>query len=238
MRRAWGALVLALALTGCPWFDTPVAGGSVEGKVQFGGRPAPGKVVTLLVAQGGSFVTAQPATASTNVLGDYRFTGLKAGAYKVTYVSQAVPDGNNVKRDPNEIGIWRTKARDVSSSAGVRMPPFDVAYNGLIYPATGIAYVAGKGLPLPFHWSTHLQAQKYQLIIYANDLGKEPSHFKSRWESHPTALYEDDVRTGKYSWEVVIDAGEAGEGRSLVRRLDMGPPSANPGTGEPGIPTP
>ncbi len=225
-----------LALAGCPLLDTPVAGGTLEGKVLFGGRPAAGKVVSLLVANGASFVTAPTATASTDALGDYRFAGLPAGTYKATYVSQAVPDGNNVKRDPNEIGVWRTKARDLTASSGVRMPPFDVAYNGLIYPATATPYIVAKGLPLPFHWSTHLQAQKYKLIIYNNGVGREPAFYTSNWESLPTALFEKDLNSGTYSWEVVIDAGEAGEGRALVRRVDMGPPSNTGGSEEPAVP--
>jgi hypothetical protein len=200
----------------------------VEGTVLFEGRPAPGKIVSLLVAKGNAF--ADQATASADSSGVYRFTGLAAGAYKVTYVSVSVPDGNNVKREPNEIGIWRTRARDVSSTSGARMPAFDVAYNGLIYPSSGLQYIVSNTLPLPFHWSTHMQAQKYRLLIFNNCCGKEPAWWPAQtdWYSQPTALFSKDLNPGTYSWQVVIDAGDAGEGRSLVRRVDMGPPNAPP----------
>jgi hypothetical protein len=59
---------------------------------------------------------------------------------------------------------------------------------------------------------------------------------QSPWETVPTALYEDNVGASKYSWEVVIDAGEAGEGRALVRQVDMGPPNQTGGGEDPGVP--
>jgi hypothetical protein len=205
--------------------------------VQFGARGAPGKVVSLLVLEDGQRVSVpgadgQPRKAATDAGGVYRFTGLATGTYTVTYVSQAVPDGNRIPREPNEIGFWSTKPRDVTAAAGARMPPFDVAYNGLIYPATGIQYIVAEGLPLPFHWSTHLQAQKYQLIIYSNGVGREPAFFTSPWSDQPTALFDKNLRSGTYSWEILVDAGDTGEGRALVRRVDMGPPNNPPAGGE------
>lgn len=204
----------------------------------FNGRGAPGKVVSLLVAKGGKFASAssgdgQPLTGQTDASGIYRFKGLEPGAYKVTYVSQAVPDGNKVPRSPNEIGTWNTRARDVSTSAGARMPDFDVAYNGLIYPSTGIAYIVSDSLPLPFHWSTHLQGRSYKLNVYNNRTGKPPAIFTSESVGQPTALFKRALNSGIYSWEVVIDAGDSGEGFSLVREVDMGPPSAPPPSEEP-----
>ncbi len=235
------AALWMLPLAGCPWLDSLPAGGNIEGKVLFNGRGAPGKIVTLLVARNNAFESAktadgQPLSTATDASGIYRFKGLADGIYKATYQSQSVPDGNKVPRAPNEIGSWRTRAREVSASAGVRMPEFDVAYNGLIYPSTGIAYIVSDALPLPFHWSTHLQGQKYKLAVYNNRSGKPPSiNPTSEWTNQPTSLFKQPLNSGIYSWEVNIDAGDAGEGISLVREVDMGPPPTNPaepGTGE------
>lgn len=232
------AVASALPLAGCPLLDPPPAGGTLEGKVLFNGRGAPGKVVSLLVARGGAFSSAtgadgQPLSAQTDASGIYRFRGLPAGTYKATYVSQSVPDGNRVPRVPNEVGIWRTRAREVSPTAGVRMPAFDVAYNGLIYPSTGIAYIVSESMPLPFHWSTHLQGKSYRLNVYNNRTGKPPATFTSEPTSQPTTLFKRSISSGVYSWEVVIDAGDAGEGLSLVREVDMGPPGTPPPAEEP-----
>lgn len=232
------ASLAVLLLAGCPLLETPPAGGSVEGKVLFNGRGAPGKVVSLLVAKGGKFTSAtgadgKPLTAQTDASGIYRFKGLPSGAYKVTYVSQSVPDGNKVPRPPNEIGTWNTRARDVTASSGVRMPEFDVAYNGLIYPSTGIAYIVSDALPLPFHWSTHLQGKTYKLNVYNNRTGKPPAIFTSESTSLPTTLFKRSLNSGIYSWEVVIDAGDAGEGMSLVREVDMASPTPQPPAEEP-----
>lgn len=231
MRVAPVSLV-TLGAAACAWLNN-VPVGTLEGHVKFANRAAPGKVVTLLLLRGGQFVQATTANGSprrlpTDASGVYRFTGLAAGIYRISYVSQSVPDGNGIPREPNEVGIWRSHSRELTGSSGAQVPGFDVAYNGLIYPVAGIAYIVTASLPLPFHWSTHLLGNRYRVNVYNNRTGREPAMHHSPWSEQPVALYKENLGPGTYSWEVEIDGGESGEGRSVVRPVDMGPPNKSP----------
>ncbi|MBI6546588.1 MAG: hypothetical protein HY692_07320 [Cyanobacteria bacterium NC_groundwater_1444_Ag_S-0.65um_54_12] len=226
-------VVICLALTGCPasW-GISVAGGTLEGTVLYLGRETPGKTVSLLAQTNGSFGPVKrnnsALTAKTDSSGRYRFGNLAPGSYRVLYLSQPLVDGNNVPFPVREIGTWRTLPHEVSNQAGARLPPFDISYNGLIYPTTGLSYFVTKGAPLPFHWSTHLQGQRYRFSLYGNRTGTLPALYTSQWSADPVALLALDITPGNFSWEVMIDGGETGEGTSVIQQVDLAPPALPP----------
>lgn len=220
----------AAVCTGCPTLFSPVAGGTAEGSVLFAGRAAAGKVVTLQrQTETGLSTVAGPdggaIDARTSATGVYRFTGLAPGDYRIIFVSGPVPDGQGTPRSRAEVGSWTSRLRAITAAEGARFPPFDIQYNGPIYPIdSSSAYLIAKDFPIPFHWSTHRLGQRYRLKVFAGPSGKGGDLLTADWTSPPTTLVARDVPTGKYSWSVVIDAGEAGEGASMPQEVDLQAP--------------
>ncbi len=200
------------------------------GSAQFGGRSAPGKLVTLQrQAEAGAATVpgqnGQPREALTDSSGIYGFTGLPPGDYRVVYVSRAAPDGMGAPLVRGEVGTWTSRWQAVAASGGARVPPFDVQYNGPIFPAVvGSTYYVSQNLVLPFHWSTHRLGQRYRLKVFNQPSGLGGELLASDWSRDPAALVRRDVLPGRYSWSVMIDAGEAGEGTSEPRALYLSSP--------------
>lgn len=220
-------------LSGCtlPFFSSGVEGGTLVGAIEWNGRPAPGKTVHLLKRDSnGTFSAFRPngtlVTATTNDAGVYTFTGLPEGAYMVQYLSNPVMDGQGNRIGPNEVAEWKTPGVNVTASAGGRLLPFEIAFNGLIYPETGRNYQVSETAPLPFHWATHLKATRYRVVLYFPTTGGTPSNkvfWRSDYATSPSALFQKKVTAGNYSWEVEM-MSDAGTGRSLRRTLDLSTP--------------
>lgn len=226
------ALGLGL-LTGCeiPFLASGVEGGTVIGTVEWNGLPAPGKTVHLLKRdENGAYAAYRPngtlLTSTTNEAGVYSFRDLPQGAYMVQYLSTPVLDAQGNRIGPNEVADWRTPGVNVTASAGGRLAPFEIAYNGLIYPESGRDYHVSEALPLPFHWTTHLRAARYRVVIYHPTIGGKPStkeFWGSEYTSTPSTLFRRSVPAGNYSWEVEIRS-DAGIGHSPRRYLDLSTP--------------
>lgn len=201
-RPLLGLVGLALAgLSGCGWFSL-VPAGTVTGTVLFNGAPAAGKRVSLVG-------TEQRAVTDAN--GRYRFTGLTAKTYKVVYLGAADrPDAQ-----PNEVAQWSTVA--FNGAAGTELPPFDVAYSGLLYPDVKMSLIVNATSPVPFHWSTHPQAKQYRLSLTQGDAFA----WGGPWVPEPTAIFAQAVQPGSYYWQVEIDAGDAGVGQTRSRGVDL-----------------
>lgn len=222
-----------LLLSGCnlPFLTSGVEGGMLVGAIEWGGRPAPGKTVHLLKLDGSSNWSAyRPSgtlvTATTNDAGVYTFTDLPDGSYMVQYLAAPVLDAQGNRIGPSEVADWRTPGTNVSGSSGGRLNPFEVTFNGLIYPESGRNYQVNAGAPLPFHWATHLRATRYRVVIYHPAVGGQPSN-KVYWSSditnQPSALLNQKVAPGNYTWEVEI-LSDAGKGHSVRRNLDLSTP--------------
>lgn len=231
--RLLGAALGSVLLAGCelPFFTSGVAGGTVIGAIEWNGRPAPGKTVHLLKRDSnGAFAAYRPSgslvTATTNDAGVYTFQGLPEGAYMVQYLSTPVLDGQGNRIGPNEVADWRTPGVNVTGGSGGRLTPFEVSFNGLIYPESGRNYQVSDKAPLPFHWATHLKATRYRVVIYHPTTGGQPStkeFWGSEFTTSPSALFQKKVAAGNYSWEIEIRS-DAGIGHSLRRTLDLSTP--------------
>lgn len=241
----WLAALGATLAAGCsfPFLTSGVEGGGIVGAVEFNGRPAPGKTVHLLKRDtNGTYAAYRPSgnlvTATTNDAGVYSFSGLADGTYMVQYLSTPVLDPQGSRIGPNEVADWRTPGVNVSAAAGGRLSPFEVSYNGLIYPESGRDYHVSDTAPLPFHWSTHLKAARYRVVIYQPSVGGQPSNkefWGSEYTTSPSALFQKKVSPGNYSWELEIRS-DAGIGHSLRRPLDLStslPPQEEPSGEEP-----
>ncbi len=225
---AW-ALVLAAALTaGCPGLQTAAAG-TITGQILYEGRPAQGETVSLLVQESGTFTAVTGSngsslTASTDANGDYVFQGLTAGTYRVLFLPVAVHDGGGVAMPSGEVASWYTLPGTVSNSAGTSFPAFDVSYDGLIYPQEVGDHYVSTTVPLPFHWSTDPQGQRYRLQIFENDSASGSPVIQLPWSSDPSALLRQNVNSDRYTWNVVIDGGNTGQGLSAYEVVDLAPP--------------
>jgi hypothetical protein len=215
--KAFISLALAaIALSGCQVLDpllNPVPSGVVTGVVLFNGAPAAGKRVSLVGATQKGY---------TNAAGRYTFSGVPAGT-RVYVHYQSVFDSKvdtNVVEDPrlpNEVELWQSAAFSLDG-AGKEVPPFDVAYNGPLYPDKLMSLIVNATSPVPFHWSTHPQAQKYRVKI--ESAANEPI-WSSDWTGDPTALFAKAVPPGSYKWKVEIDGGERGIGLTRPRQVDF-----------------
>lgn len=204
--------VLALvALPGCGWnplslFGGGVPAGTVTGLVLYAGEPAPGKTVTYGSQSG-----------VTDATGRYTFTGVTA-AGQVTYLAAVDAVASATSTNANEVYSW--SSQPVDPGAGKEIPPFDVSYNGLLYPDRGVALVVSTTSPVPFHFSVHPMGQQYRLHLL-NAINKKEIYV-GNWDSQPYAVFAQNVAPGNYLWEVEIDGGDAGAGFSRTRGVDMG----------------
>ena len=223
------SLVVAVALTaGCPGIGTAAAG-TLTGQILYEGRPAPGETVSLLVQQGGTFTafagsSGGPLATATDANGDYAFHGLPAGTYEVLFLPVAVHDGGGVAMPSGEVASWYTLPGTVSNSAGTNFPAFDVSYDGLIYPQEVGDHYVSTTVPLPFHWSTDPQGQRYRLQIFENSDASGSPVIQLPWSSDPSALLRQNVNSDVYTWRVLIDGGNTGQGTSAPQVVDLAPP--------------
>ncbi len=229
LRLSAASLGLGAAfIAGCPGLQTAAAG-TITGQILYQGRPAQGETVSLLVQQGGSFTAFTGSSGgalatSTDANGDYAFRGLPAGTYRVLFLPVTVHDGGGVAMPSGEVASWYTLPGTVSNSSGTNFPAFDVAYDGLIYPQEVGDHYVSTTVPLPFHWSTDPQGQRYRLQIFENDGASGSPVIQLAWSSDPTALLRQNVNSDRYTWNVVIDGGNTGQGLSAYQFVDLAPP--------------
>lgn len=205
-------LALLLTLSGCQLVEpllSPVPAGVVTGTVLFNGQPAAGKRVSLLGAE---------KKAYTDANGRYTFSNV-SGKVTVSYqraFDTVVQDADD-PRLPNEVERWQSASFTLEGS-GKEVPPFDVAYNGHLYPDKGMSLIVNATSPVPFHWSTHPQAQKYRVKVtnVAGDFS-----WASEWVTDPTTIFAKAVSPGTYRWAVEIDGGDRGFGASRPRQVDF-----------------
>ena len=224
---------------GCAGSGPALPAGALGGKLTYLDRPAPGKRTSLLARKGDAWVDAtgadgSPLTAQADGAGVYYFPALPGGTYRVVYLAQEVPDGNGAPLPSREVAAWNSA--DVTHRTGgtSTVPDIEVTYNGLIYPDTGQSYPVATELPLPFHWATHRHGRRYRLIVYGNREGRPPAFYQGPWTETPSAVLAQEAQPDLYAWEVFIDGGPNGEGRSGRRNLDLKPPAqADPPAGEP-----
>lgn len=204
-----------------------VPGGVIVGEVRFDGRPASGITVGLQTYSSDRWTSYQlngsALMATTDSAGQYRFERLKGGLYRVRFdLAPSVVVVGGTQIGPKEVGTWITK--DVNlGGAGARLPAFDVAYNGLIYPESGKSNTYSETLPLPFHWHTHREATHYRVRIYDKSAGTTTPKlvWESGWTSTPVTTLSKSTQPGNYQWEVELDAGGGGTGTSERRNLDL-----------------
>lgn len=220
-----GPVLLALA-SGCDLLSG-VPAGVVVGEVRFDGRAASGITVGLQTFSNERWTSylanGAAAMSTTDASGQYRFERLKGGSYRVRYdlgPSLVVVGGTSI--GPKQVGTWITNSVSIGGG-GARIAPFDVAYNGLIYPESGKSNTYSELLPLPFHWHTHREAARYKVRIYDRSGGATSP--KLVWESGPTGTpvttLSEAKQPGNYQWEVELDAGGGGIGTSERRNLDL-----------------
>lgn len=196
-------LTACVALPGCDMLAPAAPAGVVSGIVTFNGEPAAGKRVSL-----------DGTPAITDASGRYRFSDIAAGTYRVSFASSG--DAPGVL--PNEVAQWRSSPFSVGADGFASVPAFDVAYNGPLYPDVGMALIVSAESPVPFHWSTHRQAQRYRLLLRSKATG---TTLLGAWVNEPTAVFQQAVTPGSYAWLVEIDAGNAGTGISRERAIDL-----------------
>lgn len=241
-RMAWLAAPVLLGLaSGCDLLSG-VPAGVIVGEVRFDGKPASGITVSLQTVANerwtGYQVNGATAVATTDSTGQYRFERLKGGQYRVRFdLASSVVLVGGTQIGPKHVGSWITK--DVSiGGGGARLAPFDVAYNGLIYPESGKSNTYSKTFPLPFHWHTHREASHYRVRIYDRSAGvtKPDPIWTSGWTTTPVTTLDQATQPGNYQWEVELDAGGGGTGTSERRNLDLdyqGPTPTPPPEEEP-----
>lgn len=206
-------------------------------------RPAAGKRVSLLIRQGDAWSDArgtdgQALTAQADDTGVYHFPRLAGGTYRVVYLAQEVPDGNGAPLPSREVASWTSADISHRSGGTSTVPDIEVTYNGLIYPDTGQSYPVSAELPLPFHWSTHRHGKRYRLIVHGNREGRPPAFHSGNWTEVPSAILAKEAAPDLYAWEILIDGGNHGEGRSGRRNLDLKPPAQEDPPAEDPFPAP
>lgn len=223
-RRTSSALALGtLLLAGCDLLSG-VPAGTIVGEVRFDGRPAPGITVTLQSGNGTAWTDVTTGgTAVTDASGQYRFENLKGSEYRVRFdVKPSLVTVGGTTIGPKQVGAWTTQGVRLGM-AGARLAPFDVSYNGLIYPESGKSNTYSADMHLPFHWATHRDGASYKVKIY--DVSGGVTSTKPVWESAPTGApvttLNKALAKGNYRWVVEIDGGGAGTGLSEQRNLDL-----------------
>lgn len=206
-------LAIAAGASGC-WFGGP-AGGIVAGLVTYDGKPAPGKRVTLAAVPGAA---AAAKVAATDVEGRYAFTDVDPGKWQIQYKGDS-DQPTNAAVVPNEVAQWRSLAFDMIEGVGKEVPAIEVAYNGLLYPETGMALVVSADAVVPFHWSTHPRAQRYRVSVDRDNGGGRL--WQGPWVGEPTSVFGQAVAPGRYLWTVEIDGGESGTGTTRSRQVDF-----------------
>lgn len=213
--RALAIPFLLSTLAGCGfnpvnWVSGVFGGGApagvVTGIVMYGGEPAAGRHVTLAGANGVRTVT--------DANGRYTFKGVTGGKVQVQYVEET---DRQTTMYPNEVQQWNSSVLDMASG-GHEVPPFDVAYNGLLYPDRGVALVVSASALVPFHWSVHPDGQRYRVHLFSED---NSFSWASDWDSQPTTVFGKTVTPGRYYWKVEIDGGDTGSGTSRQREVDF-----------------
>jgi hypothetical protein len=221
MKALLPAALMVGLLPGCSLIEpllNPVAPGVVTGVVLYNGEPAAGKPVTLMGPE---------KRAYTDASGRYTFSGVGGGSLRVRY--DGISDRyNSVTRSdetpPNEVERW-VSAPFTLAGSGKQVPPFDVAYNGHLYPGPGLSLIISDKQPVPFHWSTHPHAQQYRVKVGLQSNGNtvlEPI-WTSEWTSDPTTTFAKALSPGVYQWSIEIDGGDRGTGLSRLRQVDLGP---------------
>lgn len=203
------ALWALATASGCGLFNSlPV--GTITGVVLYNGEPAAGRRVNLIGAGSSPHIT--------DANGRYTFTGIRTGTVQVVY------HGTSDRPDqfPNEVDTWTSAPVD-ATGGGADLPAFDVSYNGLLYPDVAMSLLVAPNSPVPFHWSTQLNAERYRLHV-----GSQASSFSwaSDWSSDPTAIFAKSVDPGSYQWWIEIDGGDKGTGKTRPRTVDLSPPDA------------
>lgn len=185
------------------------AAGIVTGIVLFNGAPAAGKRIALY---------GSDARTVTNAAGRYTFTGVQPKTYSVLYQSSGDrPLTEPGYTAPNEVSQWQSASFELAGGGGQEVPPFDVSYNGLLYPDVAMSLIVSATSLVPFHWSTHPQAQRYRLRLKgANDFA-----WSSEWGKEPTTVFGKVVAPGSYDWQIEIDAGDHGLGLTRSRKVDF-----------------
>lgn len=218
LRKTAAIAALALTIGGCGLFDSTPPG-TVTGVVLFNGGPAHGIRVSLLNAN-------LPPT-ETDVNGRYTFTNVPAGqGVQVSFVSRQDNAAAAADQFPNEVYQWTSAP--VDPGGGADLPPFDISYDGLLYPDDTMALLSGPSAPIPFHWSTQLSATHYRLHVVSR---ADNSQYTGDWTSDPMAVFAQAVTPGKYDWYVEFDGGDRGTGRSWTREVDLSPVGGATGTG-------
>lgn len=220
-----GPMLLALA-AGCDLLSG-VPAGVLVGEVRFDGRPASGITVGLQTWSNERWssytVNGAAATSTTDASGQYRFERLKGGQYRVRYdLSSSLVSVGGTAIGPKQVGSWVTNSVSIGGG-GARFAPFDVAYNGLIYPESGKSNTYSGDSLLPFHWHTHREASHYRVRIFDRSGGATSPKlvWESGWTTTPVTTLSKGTQPGNYQWEVELDAGGGGTGTSERRNLDL-----------------
>lgn len=213
------ALLAAGLLTGCNLLSG-VPGGQVQGTVTFDGRAATGVLVSLYAQKGDAWKFS--ASTATREGGAYFFANLADGPYQVRFNRSALDTYLGGRTEAlRYVGEWSSSVVSVGMG-GVRVPTFDLAYNGLIYPEPGKTSTYSPTQGLPFHWSAHRQAVSYRMLLADVSGGRAPVWgFAGDFSGEPYAVLTLGHQTGNYQWKVWIEAGSAGSGSSEVRGVDL-----------------
>jgi hypothetical protein len=233
---AWKRLrrlaVCAVTLSGCQNGSVVAPAGGIAGLVEWAGKPAPGRMVTLYQSpDGGGTFTDTKQTAVSDRNGVYAFANLQPGTYAVLYVADALPGSN-------EFLWWRSAPVGVGQS----VPSFDVSYNDVIFPPVSAAIRP----PVTLFWSTGRFANRYRVGLYAapNGTNVDSSNpvWRSDWLSDLCATLSQDggpaagggcqsmllpqtLPPGNYAWGVEVDGGDRGFGSSKLRSLIVNAPN-------------
>jgi hypothetical protein len=186
--------------------------------VLYNGEPAAGKPVTL---------TGAEKRVYTDASGRYTFSGVPGGTMRVRYDGISDRYNKETGRDdgaPNEVERW-VSAPFTLDGYGKQVPPFDVSYNGHLYPSSDGSFIVSDTQPIPFHWSTHRQAQKYRvkLVLRTNASVTLEPIWTSEWTGDPTTVLAKAIAPGTYYWSIEIDGGDRGTGLSRLQQVDLGP---------------
>lgn len=210
---------LVLFQTSCDLLSG-VPAGTVTGQVNYDGRPAPGITLKLQTQSSGSWT--DKATGSTDASGQYTFSQLSNGLYRIVYAQVPVVTSGGVTIGPKTVRSWTSNSVSIGLG-GARIAPFELAYDGLIYPESGKSNAYSASQPLPFHWSTHRDAISYRVNLYSINGGVTASKptWQSDWTPQPVTQLSQGFAKGNYQWEVEIDADSEGSGFSERRGLDL-----------------
>ncbi|MBC7544485.1 MAG: carboxypeptidase regulatory-like domain-containing protein [Candidatus Sericytochromatia bacterium] len=235
MARLMAGLALLMTVSGlalgCNGDGLTAPAGGIAGRIDWDGKPAPGRMVTLFASTDGgtSFAdTQQKAVSDRNGL--YAFSGLKGGTYAVLYVADALPGSN-------EYLWWRS----APTAVGAVVPAFDVAYNDVIFPPVSAAIRP----PVTLFWSAGRFTHRYRLGIYSAPNGTNVDSGNPTWRSDWVpelclSISEDGtamsgggcqsltlpkaLAPGNYAWGVEVDGGARGFGSSKLRSLIVNAP--------------